>query len=170
MRQAKRRSAAASCQRADKAGLAAPGTGHAGPVDRDYDLIVIGGGAAGLAAAQAGAAARARTLVVAEGEIGGECTFTGCVPSKTLIEAAARRASFAEAAAAVRKAVGAIADNKTPAVLRRSGIEVLRGRAAFTSPREITVGGPGCGPAASSWLPGPGPPSRPCPAWPASRT
>jgi pyruvate/2-oxoglutarate dehydrogenase complex dihydrolipoamide dehydrogenase (E3) component len=110
-------------------------------VDRDYDLIVIGGGAAGLAAAQAGAAARARTLLVAEGELGGECTFTGCVPSKTLIEAAARGVSFTEAAAAVRKAVAAIAATETAEVLSRQGIEVRRGLAAFRSPREITVDG-----------------------------
>jgi pyruvate/2-oxoglutarate dehydrogenase complex dihydrolipoamide dehydrogenase (E3) component len=110
-------------------------------VDRDYDLIVIGGGAAGLAAAQAGAAARARTLLVADGETGGECTFTGCVPSKTLIEAAARGASFTEAAAAVRKAVAAIAGTETADVLSRQGIEVRRGRAVFRSPREITVDG-----------------------------
>ena len=112
-------------------------------MDRDYDLIVIGGGAAGLATAQARAAARARTLLVAEGEIGGECTFTGCVPSKTLIEAAARGASFAEATAAVRKAVATIAATETAEVLSRRGIEVLRGHAAFTSPREITVDGRG---------------------------
>lgn len=110
-------------------------------MDRDYDLIVIGGGAAGLAAAQAGAAARARTLLVAEGEIGGECTFTGCVPSKTLIEAAARGASFTEAAAAVRKAVAAIAATETAEVLARRGIEVVRSRATFTSPREVIVDG-----------------------------
>jgi pyruvate/2-oxoglutarate dehydrogenase complex dihydrolipoamide dehydrogenase (E3) component len=110
-------------------------------VDRDYDLIVIGGGAAGLAAALAGAAARARTLLVAEGQLGGECTFTGCVPSKTLIEAAARGASFTEAAAAVREAVAAVAATETAEVLARRGIEVVRGRAAFTSPREVTVDG-----------------------------
>ena len=107
----------------------------------DYDLIVIGGGAAGLAAAQTGAAARARTLLVSEGELGGECTFTGCVPSKTLIEAAARGATFAEAMAAVRDAVAAIAATETPEVLNRRGVEVLRGHAAFTSPRQISADG-----------------------------
>jgi pyruvate/2-oxoglutarate dehydrogenase complex dihydrolipoamide dehydrogenase (E3) component len=107
----------------------------------DYDLIVIGGGAAGLAAAQTGAAARARTLLVSEGELGGECTFTGCVPSKTLIEAAARGATFPEAMAAVRDAVAAIAATETPEVLNRRGVEVLRGHAAFTSPRQISADG-----------------------------
>ena len=75
----------------------------------DYDLVVIGGGTAGLGAALAGAAAGARVLLVSEGEIGGECTFTGCVPSKTLIEAAARGATYPDAIAAVRRVVAAIA-------------------------------------------------------------
>jgi pyruvate/2-oxoglutarate dehydrogenase complex dihydrolipoamide dehydrogenase (E3) component len=107
----------------------------------DYDLIVIGGGAAGLAAAQAGAAAHVRALLVSEGELGGECTFTGCVPSKTLIEAAAHGEAFPEAMATVRQAVAMIAATETPEVLRRRGIEVQRGHAAFTSPQEIRVDG-----------------------------
>jgi pyruvate/2-oxoglutarate dehydrogenase complex dihydrolipoamide dehydrogenase (E3) component len=108
-----------------------------------WDLIVIGGGAAGLGAARAAAATGARTLLVAEGDIGGECTFTGCVPSKTLIEAAARGAAFPAAMAAVRHAVAAIAATETPDVLAREGIEVLRGRAVFTAPRQISVDGQG---------------------------
>jgi pyruvate/2-oxoglutarate dehydrogenase complex dihydrolipoamide dehydrogenase (E3) component len=107
----------------------------------DYDLIVVGGGAAGLGAARAAAAARARTLLVSEGEIGGECTFTGCVPSKTLIEAAARGAAFPEAMAAVRQAVTTIAATETPQVLRQEGIEVIRGHAAFISPGQVRVDG-----------------------------
>ena len=55
----------------------------------NWDLIVVGVGAAGLGAARGGAAAGARVLLVSEGEIGGGCAFTGCVPSTTLIEAAA---------------------------------------------------------------------------------
>lgn len=106
-----------------------------------WDLIVIGGGAAGLGAARAGAAAGARVLLVAEGEIGGECTFTGCVPSKTLIQAAARGTAFPAAMAAVHHAVAAIAATETPDVLGREGIEVLRGRAVFTSPRQVSVDG-----------------------------
>jgi pyruvate/2-oxoglutarate dehydrogenase complex dihydrolipoamide dehydrogenase (E3) component len=106
-----------------------------------YDLVVLGGGAAGLGAARAGAAAGARTLLISDGEIGGECTFTGCVPSKTLIEAAARGASFPDAMSAVRGAVAAIAATETAGALAREGIEVLRAAAAFTSPREVSAGG-----------------------------
>ncbi len=107
----------------------------------DYDLVVIGGGAAGLGAARAGAAAGARTLLISEGKIGGECTFTGCVPSKTLIEAAARGAAFPAAMTAVRDTVAAIAATETAEVLKREGVDVLRGRVAFLSPREVSVDG-----------------------------
>ena len=106
-----------------------------------YDLVVIGGGAAGLGAARAAAATGARTLMVSAGEIGGECTFTGCVPSKTLIQAAARGAAFSAAMTAVRQAVAAIAATETAEALAAEGIEVVRGRAAFTSPRELSVAG-----------------------------
>jgi len=105
-----------------------------------WDLVVIGGGAAGLGAARAGAAAGARVLLISDGEIGGECTFTGCVPSKTLIEAAARGTGFAAAMSAVRGAVAAIAATETAEALGREGIEVLRATAAFTSPREVKAG------------------------------
>src|SRR6516162_10878253 len=107
----------------------------------DHDLVVIGGGTAGLAAALAGVAAGARTLLVSEGEIGGECTFTGCVPSKTLIEAAARGATFPVAMAAVRRVVPEIAAVVAAEVQAAEGIEVRRGRAVFVSPGEISVDG-----------------------------
>ena len=130
-----------------------------------YGLIVIGGGAAGLGAARAGAAAGARTLLVSEGEIGGECTFTGCVPSKTLIEAAARGAAFPGAMTAVRDAVAAIAATETAEVLAREGIEVLRGRAAFTHRARSGWTGAFCGRGGSSSPPGHGLPCRPYRAW-----
>ena len=106
-----------------------------------YDLVVIGGGSAGLGAARAGAAAGARVLLVSEGEIGGECTFTGCVPSKTLIQAAARGATFGDAMTAVCGAVQTVAATETPDVLTREGVEVLRGHAVFALPGAVSVGG-----------------------------
>lgn len=55
---------------------------------RDYDLMVIGGGSAGFAAAIKGAELGARVAIVNAGTIGGTCVNIGCVPSKTLIVAA----------------------------------------------------------------------------------
>lgn len=104
-----------------------------------YDLIVLGGGAAGLAAARSAAAAGARTMMVTDGPPGGDCTFTGCVPSKTLIEAAADGLPFDKAMARVQATVAAVAATETAEVLRAEGIEVLRGRARFTAPDEISV-------------------------------
>lgn len=54
----------------------------------DYNLVVIGGGSAGLIAALIGATVRAKVLLVERARMGGDCLNTGCVPSKTLIRAA----------------------------------------------------------------------------------
>jgi pyruvate/2-oxoglutarate dehydrogenase complex dihydrolipoamide dehydrogenase (E3) component len=63
------------------------------------------------------------------------------VPSKTLIQAAARGAAFPAAMTAVRQAVATIAATETAEVLAAGGIEVVRGHAVFTSPRELSVAG-----------------------------
>lgn len=54
----------------------------------DYNLIVIGGGSAGLVAAMVGSTARAKTMLIERDKMGGDCLNTGCVPSKTLIASA----------------------------------------------------------------------------------
>ncbi|MCP4694665.1 MAG: FAD-dependent oxidoreductase [Desulfobacterales bacterium] len=55
----------------------------------DFDIGVIGGGAAGLTAASGSAQLGAKTLLVEkEKELGGDCLHFGCVPSKTLIKSA----------------------------------------------------------------------------------
>src|SRR5258708_37721050 len=65
---------------------------HAGmEVPTRVDIAVIGGGTAGIAAAQTAAAAGRGTLLVEAARLGGEGTWTGCVPSKALIEAARLR-------------------------------------------------------------------------------
>lgn len=107
----------------------------------DYDLIVLGGGAAGLAAARSAVGADARTLLVTDGPPGGDCTFTGCVPSKSLIEGAAAGLPFDKVMARVRANVAAIAATEDENALRTEGIDVLRGRARFTEPDRIEVDG-----------------------------
>jgi pyruvate/2-oxoglutarate dehydrogenase complex dihydrolipoamide dehydrogenase (E3) component len=58
-------------------------------VDYDYDLGIIGGGAAGLTVASGAAQLGAKTLLIEkEPSLGGDCLHYGCVPSKTLIRSA----------------------------------------------------------------------------------
>ncbi len=54
-----------------------------------YDLVVLGGGTAGLVSAQIAAGAGARVALIERDRTGGDCLWTGCVPSKSLIAAAA---------------------------------------------------------------------------------
>ncbi|MHB1504654.1 MAG: dihydrolipoyl dehydrogenase family protein [Acidimicrobiales bacterium] len=116
------------------------GTGRARVV-RSYDLAVIGGGAGGLAAARAGRRHGLRTVLVSDGALGGDCTFTGCLPSKTLIEAAAAGLSFAEASARMRAVVSQIAATEDAGVLRHEGVEVVEGSARFSGARVLSVDG-----------------------------
>ena len=53
--------------------------------DLAYDLVIIGGGAAGLVAAVSAGALRVKTALIERGRLGGECSWTGCIPSKTLL-------------------------------------------------------------------------------------
>jgi mercuric reductase len=54
----------------------------------DFDLLIVGGGSAGFAAAIKGADVGARVGLIEGGTLGGTCVNVGCVPSKTLIRAA----------------------------------------------------------------------------------
>src|SRR5574340_239598 len=56
--------------------------------ERQYDLAIIGAGAGGLIAADFAVRLGARTALVEKDRIGGDCTWTGCVPSKTLLKIA----------------------------------------------------------------------------------
>ena len=53
-----------------------------------YDLVVVGGGAAGLVTSAGAAGLGARVALVERERMGGECLWTGCVPSKALLAAA----------------------------------------------------------------------------------
>lgn len=107
----------------------------------DYELIVVGGGAAGISAARTAARRKAQVALVTNGPPGGDCTFTGCVPSKTLLQAATDGLGFAAAAIRVRGAVARIAATETADVLRREGIDVIDGWAQLTDSNEINVDG-----------------------------
>lgn len=104
-------------------------------------MVVVGGGAGGLTAAREANRRGARTLLVHDGPLGGDCTHTGCVPSKTLLDAAARGQSFTEAMATVRRRIDEVADTEDADTLTGEGIEVLAGRARLTGGRTLDIDG-----------------------------
>ncbi len=125
---------------------------------RTYDLVAIGGGTAGLSAVQAAAALGKRALLVTDGQIGGECTWNGCVPSKALIAAARVRhtvthaqgfgisvdgasVDFAAVMRRVHTVIERIAGYEDEAHLRQAGIDVLMGRGRLGGDGTVTVEG-----------------------------
>ncbi|MCW5889718.1 MAG: FAD-containing oxidoreductase [bacterium] len=134
-----------------------PGRRNPTPSGR-YNLVVVGGGTAGLVAAAGGAGLGAKVALVERALMGGDCLNTGCVPSKALI-ASARAAAAARRADRLGVRVGAV-DVDFPAVMARLralrariarndsvqrfeqlGVEVHLGDARFTGPRTIEVDG-----------------------------
>jgi pyruvate/2-oxoglutarate dehydrogenase complex dihydrolipoamide dehydrogenase (E3) component len=123
-----------------------------------YDLVVIGGGTAGMTAAVGAAGVGARVLLAEADRTGGDCLWTGCVPSKSLI-AAARRAhdmrtadrvgltpaepqvDLARVMDRVQAAVTTIEPHDSPERLRRHGVEVVPARARFERPGLVEVDG-----------------------------
>lgn len=122
----------------------------------DFDVVVIGGGAAGLTVAVGGAGLGLRVALVERHRLGGECTWTGCIPSKALLHVAglahaARELAglatgsepppagqpagppvdFARAIAHVRRARETIARTEDARALRARGVTVLLGEAVL---------------------------------------
>ncbi len=123
-----------------------------------WDLIVIGGGTAGIVASRTAAGYGARVALVERAALGGDCLWTGCVPSKALIAAAHhateyRRATgfgvigsalvidFAAVLAHVKGAIAAIAPEDSAETLQAAGVHVVTGSARFTGPDSLEVDG-----------------------------
>ncbi len=121
----------------------------------DYDLLVIGGGSGGLAAAQRAAEYGARAAVVEYKPLGGTCVNVGCVPKKVMWNAASLAHALHDAADYgfavdggehrwpalkkkrddyVKRLNGIYASN-----LDRRGVELITGQAAFRGPHEVVI-------------------------------
>ncbi|WP_372729856.1 NAD(P)/FAD-dependent oxidoreductase [Nocardioides sp.] len=128
------------------------------PDARAWDLLIIGGGTAGLVAAHTAAGFGASVLLVEREHTGGDCLWTGCVPSKSLLAAAhvaaeARAASrlgvhvgelrvdFGAVMEHVRSAITTIAPVDSPEALRRAGARVAQGEVVLTGPSTAEVDG-----------------------------
>jgi dihydrolipoamide dehydrogenase len=124
-----------------------------------YDLIVIGGGSAGLVAAGGAAILGARVALVEKNKLGGDCLYTGCVPSKSLIRSAKLAADmqnadkfgfqipdfkfknddFASITNRVQRVIKEIEPHDAPEVFEKMGVEVIFGAPKFLNPNEIEI-------------------------------
>lgn len=118
-------------------------------MSQDWDLLVVGGGTAGIVGAKTAASFGARVLLVERERTGGDCLWTGCVPSKSLLAAAAAaadaraatrfgvhtgevRVDFTQVMAHVRSAIAAIAPTDSVQALEAAGVRVVTGDLTFT--------------------------------------
>jgi pyruvate/2-oxoglutarate dehydrogenase complex dihydrolipoamide dehydrogenase (E3) component len=123
----------------------------------DYDLLIVGAGSGGLTAAGFAAKLGAKVVLIERNQIGGDCTWTGCVPSKALLKAARivheiRTATrfgilaqppaveMVNVRAYVRRAIDQVYRLETPEELRKQGIEVIAGSARFVDATTVAVG------------------------------
>lgn len=122
----------------------------------DFDVIVIGGGSAGYAAARTSADSGARVAIVDKGPLGGLCILRGCMPSKTLLRSSdvmslVRRArEFGIRVGPASVDMAAINDRKRALIsefadyrigqLKSPRFTLLRGRAQFINSNTLRVG------------------------------
>jgi pyruvate/2-oxoglutarate dehydrogenase complex dihydrolipoamide dehydrogenase (E3) component/uncharacterized membrane protein YdjX (TVP38/TMEM64 family) len=126
------------------------------PAKFDNNVVVIGGGSAGLVTAYIAAAVKAKVTLIERNKMGGDCLNTGCVPSKALIattkllarmrrsqelgiRSAAADFDFAEVMERVRKVIGQVEPHDSVERYTRLGVECLEGTAKITSPWIVEV-------------------------------
>ena len=126
------------------------------PVRFDRNLVVIGAGSAGLVSAYIAAAVKAKVTLVEKHRLGGDCLYTGCVPSKALIRSArflslVKRApefgmrsahaefDFSDAMARVQRVIQAIEPHDSIERYAGLGVDVVMGSARIVSPWEVEV-------------------------------
>lgn len=121
-----------------------------------YNLVVIGGGTAGLVTAAGAAGLGAKVALVERGNLGGDCLNTGCVPSKALLRAAraaydvrdsgrfgtrclCAETDFPEIMERMRRLRAELAVHDSAERFKSLGVDVFFGDARFVSPREVAV-------------------------------
>jgi len=122
---------------------------------KKYDVVVIGAGSGGLTSAVGFSKVGKKVLLVESEHIGGECTNSGCIPSKALLHhaksyhAAQKIAGQSTQGETYRASAFTYAKNKinevleeeTPEIFQKMGIDVVMGEAEFHTKCSIKVGG-----------------------------
>ncbi len=123
-------------------------------MEKLYDVVVIGAGSGGLTAAVGFSKVGKKVLLVEREHMGGECTNSGCIPSKALLhkakeyyaavkvagEGAKSEAFRTEAFNYVRGVITNILNEETPETFEKLGIDVVLGEAIFNTKCSIKIG------------------------------
>ncbi len=127
------------------------------PKSYEQNLVVIGAGAAGLVTSFIAAAVKAKVVLIEKHRMGGDCLYTGCVPSKTLLrsarfvhdvarhrelgmEDARAEVDFGAVMTRVQRVISAIEPHDSPERYEGLGVECVKGEARIVSPFEVRVG------------------------------
>jgi pyruvate/2-oxoglutarate dehydrogenase complex dihydrolipoamide dehydrogenase (E3) component len=120
-----------------------------------YDLVVVGGGTAGLVCAAGAAGLGARVALVEQSRLGGDCLNTGCVPSKALLRSArvvgearvgaalgvrsSAQADFTAVMSRLRARRADLAGPDSAQRLASLGVDLFFGSASFSGPGSVSV-------------------------------
>jgi dihydrolipoamide dehydrogenase len=124
----------------------------------DYNMVVIGGGSAGLVSSYIAAAVKAKVALIEKHKMGGDCLNTGCVPSKALIrsakisndlqrakefgiEVSSAKIDFKKVMARVHKVIKDIEPHDSIERYKSLGVDCIQGEARILSPYEVQVNG-----------------------------
>ncbi len=126
------------------------------PAHFDRNVVVIGGGSAGLVTSYIAAAVKAKVTLVERHQMGGDCLNTGCVPSKALIRSAkllnhisrarefgissaSAQWDFADVMERVQKIIADIEPHDSIARYSSLGVDCVKGSAKILSPWEVEI-------------------------------
>lgn len=105
----------------------------------EYDMIVIGGGSAGLTSSGIAASLGAKTIMIEAHRLGGDCTWTGCIPSKALLHLS-QKGKGVEPYARMRQIREEVYhDADRPEIYETMGVDVAFGKASFIDKHTVKI-------------------------------
>jgi pyruvate/2-oxoglutarate dehydrogenase complex dihydrolipoamide dehydrogenase (E3) component len=104
-----------------------------------FDVVVLGGGTAGVHVATEVAGGGKTVALVEAGLIGGESAYLACLPSNSLLLSASRGEPWEDAVARRAEVTGGLDDSAAGQRLNHAGVQVIRGTGRITAPGTVEV-------------------------------